>query len=160
MIRDVAQNILSFLKSNATKEGHTYWLFKGKDDDIVKLYDLTSLCDGEAAATTSTETGTKQSSFKESPFKTAVAMLLYKVARNVLHGGGGDSAAGGTAQKLLINCLKLLDKVCVYSVLFFKQNLCLFVIGNRYCVCVSCFTGKVPTHSHFSQLYVERHLLP
>ena len=110
MIRDVAQNILSFLKSNATKEGHTYWLFKGKDDDIVKLYDLTSLCDGEAAAA-STETGAKQSSFKESPFKTAVAMLLYKVARNVLHGGGGDSAAGGTAQKLLVNCLKLLDKV-------------------------------------------------
>lgn len=29
VIRDVAQNILSFLKSNATKEGHTYWLFKG-----------------------------------------------------------------------------------------------------------------------------------
>lgn len=29
VIRDVAQNILSFLKSNATKAGHTYWLFKG-----------------------------------------------------------------------------------------------------------------------------------
>jgi hypothetical protein len=29
VIRDVAQNILSFLKSSATKEGHTYWLFKG-----------------------------------------------------------------------------------------------------------------------------------
>ncbi|ESO04115.1 hypothetical protein HELRODRAFT_173203 [Helobdella robusta] len=29
VIKDVAQNILSFLKSNATKEGHTYWLFKG-----------------------------------------------------------------------------------------------------------------------------------
>lgn len=30
VIRDVAQNILSFLKANATKAGHTYWLFKGK----------------------------------------------------------------------------------------------------------------------------------
>jgi hypothetical protein len=30
VIRDVAQNILSFLKSNATKAGHTYWLFKGE----------------------------------------------------------------------------------------------------------------------------------
>ena len=49
VIRDVAQNILSFLKSNATKEGHTYWLFKAKDDDIVKLYDLTSLCDPNSA---------------------------------------------------------------------------------------------------------------
>lgn len=29
LIRDVAQNILSFLKNNATKAGHTYWLFKG-----------------------------------------------------------------------------------------------------------------------------------
>lgn len=29
VIRDCAQNILSFLKSNATKAGHTYWLFKG-----------------------------------------------------------------------------------------------------------------------------------
>lgn len=29
VIRDVAQNILSFLKNNATKAGHTYWLFKG-----------------------------------------------------------------------------------------------------------------------------------
>jgi len=28
-IRDVAQNILSFLKTNAAKAGHTYWLFKG-----------------------------------------------------------------------------------------------------------------------------------
>jgi len=40
VIRDIAQNILSFLKSNATKAGHTYWLFKGKNDDVVKLYDL------------------------------------------------------------------------------------------------------------------------
>ena len=30
VVKDVATNILSFLKSNATKEGHTYWLFKGE----------------------------------------------------------------------------------------------------------------------------------
>lgn len=29
VVRDVAQNILSFLKNNVTKAGHTYWLFKG-----------------------------------------------------------------------------------------------------------------------------------
>ena len=40
VIRDVAKTILAFLKSNAAKEGHTYWLFKAKDDDVVKLYDL------------------------------------------------------------------------------------------------------------------------
>ena len=30
VIKDIAQNILSFLKNNATKAGHTYWLFKGR----------------------------------------------------------------------------------------------------------------------------------
>ena len=44
VIKDVAQNILSFLKSNCTKEGHTYWLYKSNKDDTVKLYDLTSIC--------------------------------------------------------------------------------------------------------------------
>ena len=29
VVRDVAKNILSFLQSKSTKEGHTYWLFKG-----------------------------------------------------------------------------------------------------------------------------------
>ena len=43
IVKNIAQNILSFLKSNAAKEGHTYWLFKAKDDEIVKLYDLISL---------------------------------------------------------------------------------------------------------------------
>jgi hypothetical protein len=30
VVTDIAKNILSFLKTNATKEGHTYWLYKGK----------------------------------------------------------------------------------------------------------------------------------
>ena len=44
-----AQNILSFMKSNCTQEGHTYWLFRRRDDDVVKLYDITTLMgtDGE-----------------------------------------------------------------------------------------------------------------
>ncbi|XP_050675032.1 erythroid differentiation-related factor 1 isoform X2 [Leptidea sinapis] len=67
VIRNVAQNILSFLKSNATKAGHTYWLFKGPHDDVVKLYDLTSLCPDAM----------------DNPFTTPVAMLLYRVARNM-----------------------------------------------------------------------------
>ncbi|XP_052745030.1 erythroid differentiation-related factor 1 isoform X3 [Bicyclus anynana] len=67
VIRNVAQNILSFLKSNATKAGHTYWLFKGPHDDVVKLYDLTTLCPDAM----------------DNPFTTPVAMLLYRVARNM-----------------------------------------------------------------------------
>ena len=32
VVRDVAQDILAFLKSNATKAGHTYWLLKGEQN--------------------------------------------------------------------------------------------------------------------------------
>lgn len=36
VVKDIAQNILSFLKSNCTKEGHTYWLFKGGNLMLVR----------------------------------------------------------------------------------------------------------------------------
>ena len=39
-VMKVAKNILAFLKQNATKEGHTYWLFKAKDEDIGKKTSL------------------------------------------------------------------------------------------------------------------------
>ncbi|XP_014260626.1 erythroid differentiation-related factor 1 [Cimex lectularius] len=96
LIRDVAQNILSFLKSNATKAGHTYWLFKGTNDDAVKLYDLTSLC-----SDTLEEKG-------QNPFTVPVGMLLYRVARNMKANGGEGQLA--TIRILLKNCLSLLDK--------------------------------------------------
>ena len=88
----VAINILSFLKRNATKEGHTYWLFKRKNDPVVKLYDLTSLCEQQLSS------GEEQPAedFDEknlnpdkplttkTPFQDAVSMLLYKLARNII----------------------------------------------------------------------------
>ncbi|XP_075222237.1 erythroid differentiation-related factor 1-like isoform X2 [Lycorma delicatula] len=95
LIRDVAQNILSFLKSNATKAGHTYWLFKGKDEEVVKLYDLTSLCSEGLI-----EKG-------QNPFTVPVAMLLYRVARNMKH---NSNSQPGTIRMLLKNCLSLLPK--------------------------------------------------
>ncbi|XP_046431466.1 erythroid differentiation-related factor 1 isoform X1 [Neodiprion fabricii] len=97
VIRDVAQNILSFLKSNATKAGHTYWLFKGKDDDVVKLYDLTSLC-----TDFSDEKG-------QNPFTVPVAMLLYRVARNMKY-SSDYRRQQGTIRMLLKNCVELLSK--------------------------------------------------
>ncbi|KAG8224567.1 hypothetical protein J437_LFUL002171 [Ladona fulva] len=97
LIRDVAQNILSFLKSNATKAGHTYWLFKGKDDDIVKLYDLTSLCTDVLD-----ENG-------QNPFTVPVGMLLYRVARNMKH-PKQNKRQQATVQRLLKNCIALLAK--------------------------------------------------
>ncbi|XP_015600984.1 erythroid differentiation-related factor 1 [Cephus cinctus] len=97
VIRDIAQNILSFLKSNATKAGHTYWLFKGKDDDVVKLYDLTSLC-----SDISDEKG-------QNPFTVPVAMLLYRVARNMKY-SSDYRRQQGTIRMLLQNCVQLLAK--------------------------------------------------
>ncbi|XP_022247753.1 erythroid differentiation-related factor 1-like [Limulus polyphemus] len=96
VVKDIAQNILSFLKSNATKSGHTYWLFKGKNDDVVKLYDLTTLCDD------------LMDDPSQNPFKLPVAMLLYKVARNMKE-SADDRHKEGTICKLLKNCLTLLD---------------------------------------------------
>ncbi|XP_018323253.1 erythroid differentiation-related factor 1 isoform X2 [Agrilus planipennis] len=96
VIREVAKSILSFLKSNATKAGHTYWLFKPKDEDVVKLYDLTSLC-------------TKYIVEKdENPFTVPVAMLLYRVARNMKH--SCEKQQPGTIRMLLKNCIKLLSE--------------------------------------------------
>lgn len=97
LIRDVAQNILSFLKNNATKAGHTYWLFKGEDDDVVKLYDLTSLC-----SDVSEEKG-------QNPFTVPVAMLLYRVARNMKYSSDYHHHQG-TIRMLLKNCIQLLAK--------------------------------------------------
>ena len=96
VVRDIAQNILSFLKSNTTKEGHTYWLFKGHGDDVVKLYDLTTLC----------EPGSEES--MQNPFIVPVGILMYRVARNLRQTAGRKKSA--TIRKLLENCLLLLDK--------------------------------------------------
>jgi len=119
VVRDIAQNILSFLKSNATKEGHTYWLFKGKDDEIVKLYDLTSLSQKDAgikakgSKTSDPPTSPPSEPVKEptaqNPFQTPVSMLLYRVARNLLDSEERKDAEG-TVKELLHNCLQLLDK--------------------------------------------------
>ncbi|XP_063291146.1 erythroid differentiation-related factor 1 [Pelobates fuscus] len=97
VIKDIAQNILSFLKSNCTKEGHTYWLFKASGSDIVKLYDLTTLCE---------ETEDKY----QNPFTMPVAILLYKVACNMMMKKNQNRKHYGTIRTLLLNCLKLVDK--------------------------------------------------
>lgn len=106
VIRDIAQNILSFLKNNATKAGHTYWLFKGKDDDVVKLYDLTSLCSdiSNDEPDYPTEKG-------QNPFTVPVAMLLYRVARNMKYSMDRPTGGhNGTIRMLLKNCIELLNR--------------------------------------------------
>uniref|UniRef100_A0A671P9A2 Erythroid differentiation regulatory factor 1 n=1 Tax=Sinocyclocheilus anshuiensis TaxID=1608454 RepID=A0A671P9A2_9TELE len=98
VVKDIAQNILSFLKSNCTKEGHTYWLFKASGSDIVKLYDLTTLCE-EAAEEKC-----------QNPFTLPVAVLLYKVASNMILKKSQNRKNYGTIRTLLLNCIKLLDE--------------------------------------------------
>lgn len=96
VVKDIAQNILSFLKVNAARSGHTYWLFKGKNDDVVKLYDLTVLC--------SELVDDKQ----QNPFTLPVAVLLFRVAANMKESPDCKHKQG-TIYRLLKNSLQLLD---------------------------------------------------
>ncbi|XP_048406831.1 erythroid differentiation-related factor 1 isoform X3 [Stegostoma tigrinum] len=98
VVKDIAQNILSFLKANCTKEGHTYWLFKASGSDIVKLYDLTTLCEE-----------TTEDKY-QNPFTMPVAVLLYKVASNMMKKKVQNRKHYGIIRTLLLNCIKLLDK--------------------------------------------------
>lgn len=114
-VRDIAQNILSFLNNNCAKEGHTYWLFKPHGDEIVKLYDLTSIC--ETAATNSTESSESASSDNDmqNPFAIPVAFLLYRVAKNLVAKFSEDSQRSSkmraTVYSLLKNALKLIRDI-------------------------------------------------
>ncbi|XP_064398413.1 erythroid differentiation-related factor 1-like isoform X3 [Halichondria panicea] len=99
-VLDVVRNILGFLKANCTREGHTYWLFRQKGEDVVKLYDLTSLY-------------TFQGDLQEShnPFAKSVAVLFYRVAHNMLNGGEELTSEDLAVTKLLLeNCIKLMGR--------------------------------------------------
>lgn len=110
VVRNVAQNILAFLKANATKAGHTYWLFKGRNDDVVKLYDLTTLCQNQNKATEKSERPQPQQQ-QMNPFTVPVGMLLYSVARNMKNTLEHISPkTAGNIRALLDNCIKLLPK--------------------------------------------------
>ena len=119
IVKNIAQNILAFLKSNAAKEGHTYWLFKAKDDEIVKLYDLTSLSQQDAGLDPKSgrkkkddcdldKTKSPDKESEENPFQTPVSMLLYRLARNILESGNRGEEEG-TVRELLTHCVSLLD---------------------------------------------------
>lgn len=109
IIKNVAQNILSFLKGSATKPGHTYWLFKSKNDDYAKLYDLTTL----QLLTEEKETSEGKEEEKKNencnPFTYPVGVLLYTLARNMKYSKEKFTAKkAGNIKVLLDNCLKLL----------------------------------------------------
>lgn len=101
IVHDIAQNICSFLRTNCAHEGHTYWLYKDKDSDVVRLYDLTVLSDAaeqavragkkpaspanaDAGADANYSSGHDSSSQGQdvptNPFKDPVVMLLFRIA--------------------------------------------------------------------------------
>jgi hypothetical protein len=69
-------------------------VFTGHDDDIVKLYDLTTLCSN------------LMDDVQDNPFTVPVGVLLYRVARNMHHNSPQKS---NVIRALLKNCLDLLD---------------------------------------------------
>lgn len=73
MVYEYARNILNFLKNNCTKEGHTYWLFKNGNDEVVKLYDLTAL-------SYASNEGSDGDSVDYNVFAQPVAALFYRYA--------------------------------------------------------------------------------
>ena len=115
IVKNIAQNVLAFLKSKAAKEGHTYWLFKGKNDDIVKLYDLTSLSQKDSGIQPKKNTaddisgeGSGVETEPDNPFQTPVSLLLYRLARNIVDSRERQED-DAVAQALLKNCIQLLD---------------------------------------------------
>lgn len=98
IIKDVAQNILSFLKANCTKEGHTYWLFKSNKDDVLKLYDLTSIC------------GQDSQDNNYNPFTVSVGRLLYTIARNMYNSNEINKSNSHRIISLLQHCISLFEK--------------------------------------------------
>ena len=71
-------------------------LFVGPGDDIVKLYDLSTLCPNESR------------DIKENPYTVPVGILLYRMARTLWHRYAHKKSA--VIRTLLTNCLKLLNK--------------------------------------------------
>lgn len=116
VVKDVAQNILSFMKANCTREGHTYWLFKATDSDVIKLYDLTSICQQRTDDKT------------ENLFTVPVAMLFYRVAKNMMNQSPLSTGEQSTVRQLLNNCLLLLDNE-TYPEIFSSAS---FLLSDLY----------------------------
>ena len=115
VIQNLASNILKFLQANAVKEGNTYWLYKAKGDDIVKLYDLSSICKGSNVNANETN-----------PFSVPVAMLCFKVAQKLYE--EGNAANRSTIYTLLKNCLPLIPVNSYHQM----RATCHFIISDMF----------------------------
>ncbi|VDN12442.1 unnamed protein product, partial [Dibothriocephalus latus] len=75
----IMRNLIMFLKRNATQEGHTYWLVREAGFDVVKLYDLTVLCEKpqRSSSVSSNPDDSADESDGVNPFILPVASLCY-----------------------------------------------------------------------------------
>ncbi|KAL5109631.1 Erythroid differentiation-related factor 1 [Taenia crassiceps] len=86
----IMRNLALFLKNNATQEGHTYWLVKEPGFDVVKLYDLTVLCEKSDALGACRDFGSDKEGTGSvdggcdgvNPFILPVATLCFKLAEH------------------------------------------------------------------------------
>nr|VZI26913.1 unnamed protein product [Spirometra erinaceieuropaei] len=76
----IIRNLIMFLKRNATQEGHTYWLVREAGFDVVKLYDLTVLCEKPRRSSSVSPDPDSDESDGVNPFILPVASLCYKLA--------------------------------------------------------------------------------
>eukprot|EP00111_Clytia_hemisphaerica_P018019 TCONS_00053334-protein len=126
IIKDVAQNILSFLKSNCTKEGHTYWLFKSSKEDVVKLYDLTSIA---------------QENESPDPFGSSVGFLLYQIAFNMYTTLERTDHNILKMVALLENCIKIFQKERCNELLAMAN----FLLSDLYAQSLTTSTSTIDT---------------
>eukprot|EP00117_Sycon_ciliatum_P028101 scpid27786/ scgid4042/ Erythroid differentiation-related factor 1 len=120
LISDVANNIYNFLYRTTAQEGHTYWLCKDRDDDFVRVYDLTAICFRKPGRSTA-----------DNPYTIPVAMLLYRTAKYWMFSEHGKMTTSRTRDifELLKNTIHLLqgDTTCPevqVSALYLLSTLC------------------------------------
>ncbi|VDN03422.1 unnamed protein product [Thelazia callipaeda] len=118
ILRNVTENIIAFLQDKVAQEGHTYWLCHDRGDSdresMLRLWDLTPLCGDLLEDSTA------------NPFTLSVAILIYKVARNLMRRSAHKrpKRIANAAFRLLNVCLGIIDQqkhpqivACVYYLL-------------------------------------------
>ena len=85
VVKDVTQNIIDFIKSKTTHEGHTYWLKKEKDSDYIILYDLTSLCENDNITKNIPLPHNFENAKDLNPFTVPMGLLFFALSKSLLN---------------------------------------------------------------------------
>ncbi|EDQ92833.1 uncharacterized protein MONBRDRAFT_22004 [Monosiga brevicollis MX1] len=99
---DLSNSIVRFLQDQCTHEGHTYWLMRDSGEEVVRLFDLTSLLESQRLHSNDDYNDLAN------PYAHSVALLLYRIASRMLQASEPDFD-GATVRRLLLNASRLLD---------------------------------------------------